>query len=225
MILGSSLVLRTFDYELFAQTSLLSTPSITASSAGTPSTRLPSNSISHIEPGGINLWLGSGKGLARTPDGGRSFTSFRTDPHFARLGIFALAVRGDTIWTSTGYTQDVEGSSVQTGTGFTYTFDGGLTWQPAVPQPLDARADSLESYGINTIHFLPILVPEQNVTFDLALTDSAVWVASWSSGLRKSTDNGLHWKRIFLPPLEQEFCGSQRLALVVQCRSCRSKRG
>jgi hypothetical protein len=37
------------------------------------------------------------------------------------------------------------------------------------------------------------------VTFRLDVTDSAVWVASWSSGLRKSTDNGATWKRIVLP--------------------------
>jgi hypothetical protein len=68
-----------------------------------------------------------------------------------------------------------------------------------VPQPLDAQNDSLVAYGGNTVKFLPIVVPEQNVTFDVALSRSAVWIASWSSGLRKSSDLGATWQRVVLP--------------------------
>ncbi|MEO8166783.1 MAG: hypothetical protein ABI623_00960 [bacterium] len=42
-------------------------------------------------------------------------------------------------------------------------------------------------------------MPEQNVTFDLALTDNVVWIASWSSGIRKSTNRGQTWQRTVLP--------------------------
>jgi hypothetical protein len=42
-------------------------------------------------------------------------------------------------------------------------------------------------------------VPEQNVTFDVSLTPGTVWIASWASGLRKSTNNGASWQRIILP--------------------------
>jgi hypothetical protein len=54
-------------------------------------------------------------------------------------------------------------------------------------------------YGINRIHFLPIVVPEQNVTFDLSLSAGTVWIASWSSGVRRSTNRGQKWERVVLP--------------------------
>ena len=159
---------------------------------------LPSNSISHLVSINGMLWAGTGNGLARSNDGGRSWTGYSANPEFARPGIFSIAVRGDTVWASTGYSKDVSGASVQTGSGSTYTIDNGITWH-GIPQPLDPLNDSAVVYGSNTIHFLPIVVPEQNVTFNSAITDSAVWIASWSSGLRKSTDLGSTWQRIVLP--------------------------
>ena len=160
---------------------------------------LPSNSVSHMafrEP--ASLWIGTGKGLARTTDGGMSWESFRFLPEFVNEGIFAIALRGDTVWSSTGFTKDVEDEGVQTGSGFTYSLDNGATWTHR-PQPLDSPSDSIVQYGQNIVRFLPIVVQEQNVTFDIALDDSAVWAASWSSGLRKSTDLGRTWQRIVLP--------------------------
>ncbi len=145
------------------------------------------------------VWIGTGKGAARSSDGARTFVSYRTVPQFPRPGIFAMDVKGDTIWCATGYVEETPAAgNVQTGTGYAYSFDNGGTWHSA-PQPLDSQSDTAVAYGSNTIHFLPIVVPEQNVTFRLDVTDSAVWVASWSSGLRKSTDNGATWKRTVLP--------------------------
>jgi hypothetical protein len=158
----------------------------------------PSNSVSHIAVRSTTVWIGTGKGLARTPNGGRSWESFRAVPQFASDDIFSIALRGDTVWAATGYTKEVEGKGVQTGTGYTFSFDNGGTWS-SLPQPLDSQDDSLVAYGSNTVKFLPIVVPEQNVTFDLALSASAVWIASWSSGLRKSTNSGQTWQRIVLP--------------------------
>jgi hypothetical protein len=42
-------------------------------------------------------------------------------------------------------------------------------------------------------------VREQNVTFGISLGDTLVWIASWSSGLRKSSDMGATWQRVVLP--------------------------
>ena len=171
------------------------------SGAGTISPLPPSNSVSHIAVRNTQIWIGTGKGLARTQDGARSWESFRTVPQFASNDIFAVALHGDTVWVSTGYTKDVNGSGVQTGNGYTFSFDNGTTWS-SLPQPLDALNDSLVAYGANTVNFLPIVVPEQNVTFDVALSSSAIWIASWSSGLRKSTNAGQTWQRIVLPSSE-----------------------
>jgi len=180
-----------------SQTYRLDSPGLDASS-GTLTPTLPSNSVSHLDIRNTAVWIGTGKGLARTTSGGRTWESFTGVPQFARPGIFSLALHGDTVWTSTGYSKEVDNSSVQTGSGYTYSLDNGLTWNIA-SQPLDSQADTVLTYGSNTIHFLPIVVPEQNVTFDMSVTDSAVWIASWSSGLRKSTDLGQTWHRTVLP--------------------------
>jgi len=180
-----------------AQSFTLISPSL-ESTQGTVSSLPPSNSVSHLGIRSGTLWTGTSKGLARTADHGISWESFRTIPEFARPGIFAIALSDDLIWTATGYSQEIDDQNVQTGTGFTYSVDDGATWV-ARPQPLDAADDSLQSYGINTVRFLPVIVDEQNVTFDVALSDSFVWVTSWSSGLRRSRDLGVTWERIVLP--------------------------
>lgn len=168
------------------------------SPSGTPLVSLPSNSISHISVQNNVLWIGTSKGLARSTDGGASWESFLSVPQFASRGIFSIDIKGDTVWASTGFTKDVNGQGIQTGTGFAYSTDNGISWTNRL-QPLDALNDSLVAYGNNIVRFLPIVVPEQNVTFDSDITDSVVWITSWSSGLRKSTNLGQTWQRIVLP--------------------------
>lgn len=162
---------------------------------------LPSNSVSHISIGADGvLWIGTGKGLARMDMATRGWERFRGDSAFASDGIFAVTVRGDTVWCSTGFDREIDGGSVQTGTGYAYSTDNGATWRHR-SQVLDARGDSILSYGINdSLRMLPIVVPEQNVTFDVSINDDGIWVASWASGLRRSTDLGATWERIVLPP-------------------------
>jgi hypothetical protein len=180
-----------------AQSRFLKSYSIEAT-AGEISGTIPSNSVSHILVRGTTLWIGTGKGLARSTDGGRSWERFSNDPAFASKGIFAVALRNDSIWVSTGYSKDVDGTSVQTGSGYAYSLNNGAAWSTR-SQALDDRGDSTVTYGINTVKFLPIVVPEQNVTFDIGLSNGTVWISSWSSGLRKSTDHGATWQRIVLP--------------------------
>jgi hypothetical protein len=188
---------RIFSQNCYAQIRILSSPYL-SSTSGTGSA-LPSNSISHIAIEGTTVWIGTGKGVAKTLDGGRSFLSYRKVSQFPSPNIFALGVQGDTIWAATGYSEkQSDGSEVQTGSGYAYSVNSGASWT-SVPQPIDGRNDTSVVYGTNTVKFLPIVVPEQNVTFDLALADSAVWIASWSSGLRKSTDDGATWLRTVLP--------------------------
>ncbi len=166
--------------------------------AGDISPTIPGNAVSHLVTQGNTVWIGTGKGLARSTDGGATWETFGNLPQFANPGIFSIAVQNDTVWTSTGYDKDVDGSSVQTGTGYTYSLDNGATWTK-LPQTMDTPADTVVVYGINRVRFLPVLVPEQDVTFDMTLTPGKIWIASWSTGIRYSTDRGLTWQRTVLP--------------------------
>ena len=159
---------------------------------------IPSNSVSHIAVRGSTLWIGTSRGLARSMNGGRTWETFTGVPAFTTQGIFSIAIRDDSVWTSTGYSRDVDGQAVQTGSGFAYSLNNGTSWSNR-PQPLDPLSDSLFTYGTNTVKFLPIVVNEQNVTFDLSLGNGTVWIASWSSGIRVSTDAGATWQRTVLP--------------------------
>lgn len=185
----------------FPQSHFLKSFKLGASTSAGTSSPLPSNSVSQINIEDSTLWIGTSKGAAKSITHGRSWESYRNDPAFANDGIFAIATNKDTVWVSTGYDKDLgDNGTVQTGSGYAVSTNGGVSWQH-LNQTLDARGDSLISYGINdSLWFLPVVVPEQNVTFDISQSPGATWIASWASGLRKSTDNGQTWQRIPLPP-------------------------
>lgn len=160
----------------------------------------PSNSVSQMVSQDSTIWIGTSKGLAKSTNYGRSWINFKNVPEFANDGIYALDIHDDTIWTSTGYSKEKDKESIPTGSGYTYSTNAGLSWN-RVGQSLDQRGDSIiTNYGINdSVYMLPVVVPEQNVTYDLSISQGAVWIASWAGGLRKSTDNGTTWNRILLP--------------------------
>lgn len=163
----------------------------------------PSNSVSQINVLDSTLWIGTSKGLAKSTNSGQTWESYRDNPAFLQEGIFAVAVRQNLVWTATGYEKDLNGGSVQTGSGYAFSTNNGFSWQQ-VNQTIDQRGDSILSYGINeSIWVLPVVVPEQNVTFDISFSSNAVWIASWASGLRNTIDNGQTWRRILLPPDNQ----------------------
>jgi photosystem II stability/assembly factor-like uncharacterized protein len=163
------------------------------------SPRIPSNSASHLRAVGDTVWLGTGKGLGRSTNQGVTWENFRKVPEFDNRGIFAIAVDGNRVWSSIGFEKQMDNNSVQTGAGLTFSTNAGQSWNH-VPQPVDSQSDSLIQYGINQLRILPVTVPEQNVTFDIALSQGTTWASSFAGGLRKSTNNGQSWQRILLPP-------------------------
>ncbi|NTV45355.1 MAG: hypothetical protein HGB11_02240 [Chlorobiales bacterium] len=166
------------------------------------SENISSNSVSQL---GVNansgqIWLGTRGGLNVSDNGGSSFRIVTDISRFNRNGVFGLAVKGDSVWASTAYTSDKEGRA-PAGDGMMFSLDAGTTWK-SVPQPLDQPNDTTEKYGINTLKALPIIVPEQNVIYDLAIgpRPGMVWAATWSGGIRRSKDYGNTWERTVLPP-------------------------
>jgi hypothetical protein len=165
------------------------------------------NDVEDIVALGDTIWIVTARGLNMSTDNGNSWKSFYESETFGTEGVYTIGYDkyNKTFWASTGHTIDFQGSPIPKGTGLHYTTDNGNKWT-SIPQPVDSTYDSLFVYGINNgvdlpeVHALPIVVTEQNVTYDIAFTRGAVWITSWSSGLRKSTDMGKTWQRVLLPP-------------------------
>ena len=159
-----------------------------------------SNSILDIITIGDTVWLGTSRGVSVSFDRGENWTNFYGTSPFGEDNVSALAYYNGVLWAATATSvEGVGGGSVPKGTGLKYTTDNGLTWT-SVPQPVDNDNDTIEVYGINSIPALPVTVGEQNLTYDIALTSSSIWITSFAGGTRRSTDMGQTWQRIVIPP-------------------------
>jgi photosystem II stability/assembly factor-like uncharacterized protein len=157
------------------------------------------NVVTNISICGDKVWIGTSKGLSRTTDGGKTWKNYYNTPEFGTSKISAIACSGETVWVAVARTVKIENNEFPEGIGLLYSTDGGETWTK-VNQPIDNRADSIEIYGINKIKALPITTTINNITYDIALTKDAIFIASFAGGLRKSSDMGRTWQRVVLPP-------------------------
>ncbi len=159
-----------------------------------------SNSILDIITIGDTVWLGTSRGVSVSFDRGENWDNFYGTTSFGTDNVSAIGYYKGTLWAATAKTvEGVAGEDVAAGTGLKYTTDNGLTWN-VIPQPVDNNNDTVEVYGINNIPALPVTVPEQNLSFDIAFTPGTIWITSFAGGLRKSTDMGQSWQRVVLPP-------------------------
>nr|MBP9582015.1 hypothetical protein [Ignavibacterium sp.] len=161
-----------------------------------------SNSITDIITIGDTVWLGTSRGVSLSVDGGTNWTNFYGQADFGTDNNSALGYDSTNrvLWCAGAKSTEVKcGQSLPAGTGLKYTTNNGISWT-SIPQPLDANTDTVEQYGINQIRALPVTVTIQNLVYDIAFTPNTIWIATFAGGLRKSTDNGLTWKRVILPP-------------------------
>ncbi len=170
-----------------------------------------SNSVTDIFFVGDTMWIGTGKGLSRSVDGGRTWKNYYGTPEFGKEDVSAIAVFKNQIWVATAHSVVIDDKSLPEGSGIRYSSDGGTTWQ-VFPQPVDVNnvdtlvwnsKSTVDSYNWNpksVIRALGITTTIQNLTYDISANDSAVWIASWAGMVRKSTDKGKTWNRVILPP-------------------------
>jgi hypothetical protein len=157
------------------------------------------NTINDILVQHDSVWFGTEHGLSLTVNGGKSWINFSNVGTFDNKGISALAIKDNIIWAATGYSTKLGDESVQTGGGLHYSTDHGTSWT-FIPQSVDKGTVDTLTYGSNNIRAMAVTVAQQNITFDIAVTDSAIWTASWAGMLRKSIDSGKTWRRVILPP-------------------------
>jgi photosystem II stability/assembly factor-like uncharacterized protein len=115
------------------------------------------------------IWLATGSGLARSQDGGSSWTTYSQTDGLPRGGISALHIRDNEIWVAAGF----DSLDLTAGGGLSYSPDYGQTWN-YIPQPGPT--------------------PMQNVTYDIAVQNNTVWITSFGGGLKKSNDYGNSWE-------------------------------
>ncbi len=158
-----------------------------------------SNSIVDILVIKDTIWLGTTRGLSKSTDNGTTWKNYYLSKEFGKESITAMAYRKGVIWVATGHTENINGTDQPVGSGLLYSKDNGNSWK-IIPQPKDSLSDSVVVYGNNRLRALPITVDISNITYDIALTNNTVWIASFAGGLRKSTDWGKTWQRVVLPP-------------------------
>jgi len=189
IFLKLSVILLLLSNNLAAQKSFLK------SSIDDLNPRFLGNSIGDIVVANNFIWITNSKGLSRSSDAGKNWKNYSGIKEFSHPTIVSFLVKGDTIWTATVY----DSTGVAIGGGFTVSTNRGESWV-YFDQAKDQRGDSVILYGNNIIKALPVTVNQQNVTYGVSMADNILWISSWSSGIRKSTDLGKTFSRILLPP-------------------------
>lgn len=155
---------------------------------------------------GDTVWFSTGTGVMRTIDNFNNYQHYFGIEPFGTDGVSGLGVYYNVVAVATSTTTEVSGDFVPTGTGIKVTTDGGNIWN-AFPQPIDGLNDTTVTYGTNVLSALPVVVPQQNLSYDIAITRTkgdlnnfTIWITSFAGGLRKSSDYGNSWQRVVLPP-------------------------
>lgn len=136
------------------------------------------------------LYVGTGFGLSATMNDGEKWQNFTPRDYGGKGGISALAVSGDgTLWIATGYDTLVDDETrLPIGGGLRYLPPNSTDWT-FIPQPIDARDDTANGKR-------PTTTRVQNITFDIAILDTQIWIASFGGGIRRSLDWGETWEVI-----------------------------
>ena len=169
---------------------------------------LKSNVISEIKlQGDSTVWLGTGQGLAMMQDSISVFAmgSLTIEESNTIMlltdGISAIAVNDSSIIVA-GATDD---GVTPVGTGFYFAedaLDPTISWIH-FSQPVDNQTDTLADFADKYFRALPVTVANNNVTYDAAISDDYIWIASWAGGLRRIPLQNLagdsSWTRVPLP--------------------------
>jgi hypothetical protein len=158
--------------------------------AAAPEPRLASNVIIDILPSSNPevLWLGTGGGVTRMSADANQPLGFRFESYgqaqgLGKGGVSGLLVADSIIWSSFAFDTSVGISGA--GGGLAYSRDGGTTWT-WLPQPRDRIYDLDQTTGYDRVlGYWPTTTSVDNITYDLALSDSFVWIVSKGGGLRK----------------------------------------
>lgn len=115
------------------------------------------------------VWAGTSSGLSRMNIQTEKWITYGRQQGIGYGGVSAIAINDSVIWVATVFDTTVSEGSLQAGGGLAYSLDWGRNWK-YIPQPGPT--------------------PVQNTTWDIAISGSTVWIASFGGGLQKSSN----WK-------------------------------
>jgi photosystem II stability/assembly factor-like uncharacterized protein len=155
----------------------------------TPVPRLASNVIIDILPssGWDTLWLGTGGGVTRLivrSDNTYGFESYGEAQGLGKGGTSGLLITDTLIFAAFAFDTTVGISGA--GGGLAYSRDGGRNWT-WLPQPRDRAYDidpARNGYD-RVLGYWPTTTNVDNITYDIAMSDSFIWIGSKGGGLRR----------------------------------------
>ncbi|MBN8705076.1 MAG: hypothetical protein J0L62_04315 [Bacteroidetes bacterium] len=178
-------------------------PDFSIEKAGYSKPTPPTNSISNMDDYYPYVLMGTSSGLFKY--GYAGFENVATG--FSDLdtkGIYTVSGSGKMVFLATGEIRNKGGADVTTGVAYGVSSDSMKTWSQ-INLPLDKRTDDTLYFGSDTIPTLPVVVPEQFVTYDSEISGDTIWVSTWSGGIRRSNDAGKIWSRVLLPPDDRDY--------------------
>ncbi len=156
--------------------------------------RLLSNVIIDILPTASpdTIWLGTGTGVTRIalnlvsipedPHSGPSFQTYSADQGLGKGGVSGLIVTDSLIFASFAFDTAVGISGA--GGGLAYSRDRGRNWT-WFPQPRDRIYDLDDNGKDLVLGYFPTATNVDNITYDIAMSDSFIWIVSKGGGLRR----------------------------------------
>jgi photosystem II stability/assembly factor-like uncharacterized protein len=162
-------------------------------------TGISGNAVIDLRILGSGVWASTGEGLSNSTDWGLSWKNAARANGLGRGSVTALDIRNGVMWAATGFDSltSADASPLPAGGGVGYSTDGGTAWT-WFPQPVDSRDET---------RYKPTTTNVQNITYDLALTDHDVWIASFGGGLRRSSDMGRTWQVVTVDGLPFDALG------------------
>jgi len=150
---------------------------------------IASNVIDNIVIDGDYVWVGTSAGIMVTPDRGATWRTVTRADGLGKGGVSAVAIRDSLIWVATAFDTMTETAGLlDAGGGLSYSIDYGETWH-WIRQPVDS---------VNETRYAPTTTHVQNITYDIAISEQYIWIASFGGGLRRSRieDYGSAWEVI-----------------------------
>ncbi|MEE9442435.1 MAG: hypothetical protein V3V99_07185 [candidate division Zixibacteria bacterium] len=158
---------------------------------------LTSNSYIEILHHEDILWMGGGRGLSYSPDGGLSWFTYNAQTGLNSDEPSAIFGRPGQLWVATSHTEPYQGVNYPFGDGFNLTYDNGQNWESMAPY---------EASGFGRI------------CYDLVGNEKSTYAACFHGGLIVSHNSGQDWSHMFLSSVDSADWAADNWADLVSGR-------